>query len=131
MVDVHAVFELLQEDGPSRGLFLNVKKNEIWWPCRVGGDPFPADVDRVSNEGVKLLGAPVGTKAYTTEFTKKKLKVLEEVCAVLKEVDNAQVDSVCFEAVCPSTRSITCCVLAPLTFWRRLWASLTSTSTLS
>lgn len=92
MVDVHEVFELLQEDGPSRGLFLNVKKNEIWWPCRVGDDPFPAEVDRVSNEGVKLLGAPVGTKAYTTEFTKKKLKVLEEVCAVLKEVDNAQVE---------------------------------------
>ena len=92
VADVHAVFELLQSDGPPRGLHLNVKKNEIWWPCRGAGDPFPAEVDRVSNEGVKLLGVPVGTKAFTTEFTKKKLKVLEEVCSALKEVDNAQVE---------------------------------------
>jgi hypothetical protein len=54
--------------------------------------PFPADVDHVSNEGVKLLGAPVGTKAFTVDFTKKKLKVLKEVCDILKEVDNAQVE---------------------------------------
>jgi len=49
-------------------------------------------VDRVSNEGVKLLGTPVGTKAFTIDFTKKKLKVLKEVCDILKEVDNAQVE---------------------------------------
>ena len=54
--DVHKVF--------ARGLHLNVKKNEIWWPSRASDDPFPADVDRVANEGVKLLGAPIGTKAF-------------------------------------------------------------------
>jgi hypothetical protein len=92
VAEVHAVFELLEREGPPRGLRLNVKKNEIWWPSRASGDPFPADVDRVSNEGVKLLGAPVGTKAFTIDFTKKKLKVLKEVCDILKEVDNAQVE---------------------------------------
>jgi hypothetical protein len=92
VAEVHAVFELLEREGPARGLRLNVKKNEIWWPSRASGDPFPADVDRVSNEGVKLLGAPVGTKAFTVDFTKKKLKVLKEVCDILKEVDNAQVE---------------------------------------
>ena len=89
---MHAVFELLEREGPPRGLRLNVKKNEIWWPSRASGDPFPADVDRVSNEGVKLLGAPVGTKASPSTNTKKKLKVLKEVCDILKEVDNAQVE---------------------------------------
>src|SRR4051794_30282216 len=38
--DVHKVFELIQRDGPARGLHLNVKKNEIWWPCRATPDPF-------------------------------------------------------------------------------------------
>src|SRR6476659_2112648 len=61
--DVHKVFLLLEHEGPALGLHLNVKKNEIWWPNRAGADPFPADVDRVGNEGVKLLGAPIGTKA--------------------------------------------------------------------
>ena len=48
-------------------------------------------MDRVSNEGVKL-GAPIGTKEFTTGFVQKKLKVLEDVCELLKEVDNAQVE---------------------------------------
>ena len=34
MDDVHEVFELIAKEGPSLGLNLNVKKNEIWWPNR-------------------------------------------------------------------------------------------------
>jgi len=71
---------------------LNVKKNEIWWPNRAVVDPFPAEVDRVDNSGIKLLGAPIGTRAFTTEFVKKKLKALEAVCKALREVDDAQVE---------------------------------------
>jgi ubiquitin carboxyl-terminal hydrolase 44/49 len=92
VVDVHKVFELIQKEGPARGLHLNVKKNEIWWPSRATPDPFPADVDRVDNAGVKLLGAPIGSKDFTTDFVKKKLKALDEVCKLLREVDNAQVE---------------------------------------
>ena len=69
-----------------------MKKNEIWWPCRALGDPFPADVDRVENAGVKLLGAPIGSREFTTEFVKKKLKALDDVGKTLREVDNAQVE---------------------------------------
>ena len=90
--EVFEVFQLLQADGPARGLHLNVKKNEIWWPSRPCVDPFPAEVDRVGHEGVKLLGVPIGTKAFTTDFIRKKLKVLKDVCDLLKEVDNAQVE---------------------------------------
>ena len=36
----------------------------------------PADVN---NAGVKLLGAPIGTRDFTTEFVNKKLKALDEV----------------------------------------------------
>ena len=52
-------------------LRLNVKKNEIWWPSRRSPDPFPADVDRIDDAGVKLLGAPIGTKAFTTDFVQR------------------------------------------------------------
>ena len=48
------------------GLHLNVKKHEIWWPNRASPDPFPAEVDRIDNAGVKLLGAPIGNKAFIT-----------------------------------------------------------------
>ena len=86
---MYEVFQLLQVEG---SLHLNVKKNEIWWPSRSSSDPFPAEVDRVTNEGVKLLGVPIGTKEFTSQFVKKKLKVLKDVCDLLKEVDNAQVE---------------------------------------
>jgi hypothetical protein len=46
----------------------------------------------VDNAGVKLLGAPIGSKDFTTDFVKKKLKALDEVCKLLREVDNAQVE---------------------------------------
>jgi len=94
--DVHKVFELIQAEGPALGLHLNVKKNEIWWPNRASPDPFPADVDRVDNAGVKLLGAPIGTKAFTTDFVQKKLVALNEVHQLLREVDNAQVEFALF-----------------------------------
>ena len=54
-------------------MLLNVKKNEIWWPSRATPDPFPADVDRVDNAGVKLLGAPIGSKDFTTDFAKRSM----------------------------------------------------------
>src|SRR4051794_40397508 len=90
--DVHKVFELIEVEGPARGLHLNVKKNEIWWPSRASPDPFPADVDRVDNAGVKLLGAPIGT----TDFVHKKLGALDAVCKLLREVNDAQVEFALF-----------------------------------
>jgi hypothetical protein len=90
--DVHQVFELLRVEGPRLGLHLNVKKNEIWWPSRTEPDPFPSAVERVENCGVKLLGAPIGTEEYTTTFVTKRLKVLREVCGLLEQVDDAQIE---------------------------------------
>ena len=112
---------LLEQDGPALGLHLNVKKNEIWWPNRASLDPFPAEVDRVDNAGVKLLGAPIGTKAFTTDFVKKKLVALSDVCKALREVDNAQVNLLWFEVVCRTTRSTICYALAHQICFTRWW----------
>ena len=90
--DVFKVFQFIESEGPAVGLVLNVKKNEIWWPTRASSDPFPAEVDRVENAGVKLLGAPIGSGEFTTEFVKKKLKALDDVCKALREVNDAQVE---------------------------------------
>jgi hypothetical protein len=94
--DVHKVFLLLERDGPALGLHLNVKKNVNWWPNRASPDPFPAEVDRVDNAGVKLLGAPIGNKDFTTNFVAKKLEALNGVCKVLREVNNAQIEFALF-----------------------------------
>ena len=57
---------------------------------------FWCEVDHVDNAGVKLLGAPIGTKDFTTNFVTKKLEALDDVCKALREVDNAQVEFALF-----------------------------------
>ena len=66
VADVFKVFQFIESEGPARGLVLNVKKNEIWWPTRASSDSFPADVEREDNAGVKLLGAPIGSREFTS-----------------------------------------------------------------
>nr|GFA16789.1 hypothetical protein [Tanacetum cinerariifolium] len=58
--------DLIMEDGPRRGLFLNVDKTELFWPSE---DPrsrlegvFPHKFSRPLH-GVKLLGGPVSVDA--------------------------------------------------------------------
>lgn len=63
-LEVAKALQILQEDGPARGLCLNVRKTEIFWP---NPDPrcqavFPSEVGRPSG-GVKLLGGPVSLDA--------------------------------------------------------------------
>ena len=41
---------------------------------------------------MKLLGAPIGTTEYTTNFINKKLEVLKQVCETLEEVNDAQIE---------------------------------------
>jgi hypothetical protein len=125
--DVFRVFELLREEGPNIGLFLNVKKNELWWPSRSEPDPFPKDVERVANAGVKLLGAPIGTAEFTTNFIRKKLESIQAVCTMLEAVDDAQIELGLFAGAWLTTRSTTCYAPAlPVSSVRRC-ASSTST----
>ena len=46
----------------------------------------------MDNAGVKLLGAPIGSRDFTTDFVKKKLTALNDVSKALREVNNAQVE---------------------------------------
>ncbi|XP_026436183.1 uncharacterized protein LOC113334051 [Papaver somniferum] len=61
-LEVAKSLNIIETEGPSRGLYLNVKKTEFFWPSI---DPrsttdgvFPLDIGRPSN-GVKLLGEPM------------------------------------------------------------------------
>ncbi|GJY79821.1 reverse transcriptase domain-containing protein [Tanacetum coccineum] len=59
---VEKVLKLIMEDGPGRGLHLNVDKTEVFWPkedprSRLAGI-FPPNIARPLH-GVKLLGGPI------------------------------------------------------------------------
>lgn len=65
-LEVAKALKLIQSEGPKRGLRVNIKKTEIFWPspdprcCQEG--VFPADIGR-SPRAVKLLGRPVSLDA--------------------------------------------------------------------
>ena len=129
--DVFGAFELIRKEVPVLGLNLNVNKNEIWWPSRTGSDPFPDGVDRIDNAGVKLLGAPIGTKAFTTEFVKKKLKVLQDVCKILREMDDAKVEFGLFRGCLAYNKINHLLRSCPPAILQEPWRSSTTTSTRS
>ena len=60
---------VIEECGPRPGAHLNHEKSEIWWPSReddVG--VFPSQIVRVPNCGVELLGSPIGSREFMTDF---------------------------------------------------------------
>ena len=68
---------IIQEEGPSRGLFLNLDKIELFWPKE---DPrsrehgvFPANISRPC-AGVKLLSGSVSTdQSFCRDFSLKRV----------------------------------------------------------
>ncbi|XP_026414010.1 uncharacterized protein LOC113309718 [Papaver somniferum] len=61
-MEVSKALKIIQSDGPSRGLHLNVTKTKIFWPSfdprREAAGVFPPNIGKPS-AGVKLLGGPV------------------------------------------------------------------------
>ncbi|XP_026456690.1 uncharacterized protein LOC113357496 [Papaver somniferum] len=53
-LEVSKALRIIQDEGPCRGLYLNVMKTEIFWPAGV----FPAHIGKPAG-GVKLLGGLV------------------------------------------------------------------------
>ena len=82
---VAKALHIIKEDGPSRDLFLNVDKTELFWPKE---DPrstepgvSPSNISRPC-AGVKSLGEPVSTdQSFCRSFSLKRLsKTTHESC---------------------------------------------------
>ena len=91
--ELKAVVDLVREEGPQRGLILSTAatsapappKSTIWSPGHVGGaeDPLNRGLERVKEEGVILLGAPMGSPAFVAEKVKLKVAKVEEITSLL------------------------------------------------
>ncbi|XP_026391877.1 uncharacterized protein LOC113287356 isoform X2 [Papaver somniferum] len=61
-MEVSKALKIIQEEGPSYGLHLNISKTENFWPSydprRDNSDVFPPNIGKPV-DGVKLLGGPV------------------------------------------------------------------------
>ncbi|GKD11828.1 hypothetical protein Tco_1196235 [Tanacetum coccineum] len=91
---VGKVLELIMEDGPRRGLHLNVDKTEVFWPKE---DPrsrlvgvFPPTIARPLH-GVKLLGSPVSVDFdFGCELVWKRVAKSIELMDVVVKLNDPQ-----------------------------------------
>lgn len=80
IADVQRAFHLISSYGPELGLHINLSKSELWWPSRISElDGFPASIVRIPNDGVTLLGSPIGSPHYTSTFFRHHISELASV----------------------------------------------------
>ena len=74
------VINWLIEEGPKEGCVLNLTKTVVWAPCRMANieptpesEKLPSKIVCVKENGVKLLGCPLGSPAFSLAFVRKVL----------------------------------------------------------
>ena len=89
-----AAVDILQEEGPRLGLILSTAasvpppgkpKSTIWCPTppEQQEDPLRKGLVFVKEEGVILLGAPLGSVEFEAEHIKRKVEKIKETTALL------------------------------------------------
>ena len=73
---------LIKSRGPERGLHLNASKCEWSWldpecalpcPIKIDGVPESDQIKLVPHSEIQMLGVPLGSDAFVSEFVEKKL----------------------------------------------------------
>ncbi|XP_026416285.1 uncharacterized protein LOC113311695 [Papaver somniferum] len=93
-LEVPKGLQIIQQDGPARGLCLNIRKTEIYWPtpdprcCEDG--VFPSAVGR-HVDGVKLLGGPVSTNnQYCSDIISARIDKTTHLMDCIKRLKDPQ-----------------------------------------
>jgi hypothetical protein len=90
---VAAVFEVISLHAPDIGLQLNAAKTELWWPSGERNAPdFPSsDVKWIHDDGIELLGSPIGSDPFIHSFLCRKLSQLRDLHCKLLALNDSQV----------------------------------------
>jgi hypothetical protein len=104
--EVLRAFNTILELGPDLGLSLNPRKCELWWPSldsdSLGG--FPMAIPRLQgggtrsgvgpegDDGVELLGGPIGNAAFASQHMQKRLHCLDSTLNALRDIDDGQIE---------------------------------------
>ena len=95
--DLIKAWDIFSEDGPSRGLHLSAGvdgKSTIWCPNQdpQNRDPLGRGVPIVEDEGVKLLGAPLGSLAFEGRLLNKRVDKIERVVSRLSHLQDPHLE---------------------------------------
>lgn len=82
--------QILLVDGPPRGLHLNASKTTIWCPGTPSSvtHPLTPDIKRAPDEGIIVLGTPIGEPGYICEYVASKIDIIQTTLDLLPSLDD-------------------------------------------
>ena len=81
--DLLKALKIIQTLGPKFGLHVNLDKCVLWWPKARSFEDFPSEIKRAPVDGIKLLGAPIGSSHFCGKFICKKTAKLARLHSLL------------------------------------------------
>ena len=95
LLQVKKALDLVMEMSPSLGLTVNTKKT-IYWRCpEIRGYNLPPSympIPENKDDGLVVLGAPVGSQAFSNDKIMGKVKEVESLLAKLGSLDDSQIE---------------------------------------
>ena len=93
--DLLKALNIIEEDGPTRGLHLNRSKSLLFVPPDADptNNPLPSDIP-IARDGFVLLGAPVGSPSFCSSHTLKGVNKIQGILNLLPELGDSQMEYV-------------------------------------
>ena len=102
--DLQQVVDIILEEGPARGLHLSTSatvrppskpKSTVWFPRQVvGDDPLERGIPSIQENGVVVLGSPIGDLNFTEQTIRDRFKKIKDITDTLPQLQDAQTEFV-------------------------------------
>ena len=103
--ELQRVVDIILEHGPSRGLILSTAvncrrpKSTIWYPSATAAqftnqDPLERGIPLVNEDGIVLLGSPIGSREFEKHAINKRIDKVREISDMLPLMKDAQAEYV-------------------------------------
>ena len=88
--------DILRAEGPLIGAHMSVSKTVVYCPHhdRHDTDPLNRGIRRADNEGIKVLGAPVGSEEYEERILEERLITVRDLLSKLHLLDDPHMEYV-------------------------------------
>ena len=112
--ELQMVLDLVMRHGPPRGLILSTAanctrpKSTVWYPSATAvrptnPDPLNRGIPLVQEDGIVLLGSPIGSKVFEKQAIEVRIDKVGELCSRLPLMEDAQSEYVLLRS-CPIPR---------------------------
>ena len=88
--------DIIKQEGPPRGLYLSTRKSTVWCPSNPNGmeDPLNRGIPSIRENGITILGSPVGSPQFIRERIQSKVDKIREITNKLPLLQDAHTEFV-------------------------------------